>query len=76
MRDKCIETYVRGSMFMREAVRKVLVERKGATTVEYVAVLAGAAALGAVILSTVEGEKGVGALIKKKITNIIKGIKS
>lgn len=46
MKEKWIRAYVRGNIFMKDAVRKVLVDRKGASTVEYVAVLAGAAALG------------------------------
>ncbi|MGF7089318.1 Flp pilus assembly pilin Flp [Kroppenstedtia sanguinis] len=71
MKEKCIKAYVRGNIFMKDAVRKVLVDRKGASTVEYVAVLAGAAALGAVILSAVKGKDGVGETLKQKIKDIV-----
>ncbi|MFD1395597.1 hypothetical protein ACFQ40_07460 [Kroppenstedtia eburnea] len=72
MKEKWIRAYVRGNIFMKDAVRKVLVDRKGASTVEYVAVLAGAAALGGVILTTVKG--GVGKSLTDKIKNIVSGI--
>lgn len=71
---KSIEIYVRGTHFMKGAVKEVLVDRKGASTVEYVAVLAGAAALGAIILTAVQGEKGVGATLIEKIKSIVDGI--
>ncbi|OYD06323.1 hypothetical protein [Paludifilum halophilum] len=74
MREKSIKAYVRGSIFMKEAVRKVLVERKGASTVEYVAVLAGAALLGGAVMAAVKGEDGAAAKIKKKITDIVSDI--
>lgn len=74
MKEKCIKAYVRGNIFMKDAVRKVLVDRKGASTVEYVAVLAGAAALGGVIYSAVKGKGGIGSLIKTKIKEIVEGI--
>lgn len=74
LKEKWIRSYVRGSFFMKNAVRKVLIDRKGASTVEYVAVLAGAAALGGVIYTAVKGKDGIGTTITKKIGDIVDGI--
>lgn len=76
MKEKCMKAYVWGNIFMKESVRKVLIDRKGATTIEYVAVLAGAAALGGIILATVKGKDGVGKVITDKIKSIVNGIKT
>lgn len=74
MKQKSIEAYVWGSSFVRDAVRKVLIDRKGASTVEYVAVLAGAAALGGAVLAATSGENGAIATLKNKIMEIVNGI--
>lgn len=61
--DLCIESYAKFSQVIRN--------RKGASTVEYVALLAGVAAIAAVIFSNAES---IGGSLVEKIEGFIEGI--
>lgn len=61
--DLCVESYAKFS--------QVIHNRKGASTVEYVAVLAGAAIIAGVLISS---GSDIGGLLTDKIEDIIEGI--
>lgn len=61
--DLCVKSYIN--------VTQVLRNRKGASTVEYVAVLAGAALIAGVLVTNGES---LGGQLKQKIETVIQGI--
>ncbi|MBN2910619.1 DUF4244 domain-containing protein [Polycladomyces sp. WAk] len=60
---------------VKEAFKKVLIDRKGGSTVEYVVVLAAAVALAGVLYNYVKNGGGQ-SLLQQKIQNVFNQIKS